>query len=174
MRWSDSARLVSGNLPMSSAEMPSTTPDALRLRSIERSSDARTPVTTISLSAVCGVSWAATLVALPKHTARVSADAVRASAGDNRSRCISIPPHNRADNRHETRVFCPTRDVSANKVPRALSIAQLYEFSSVAPTPQQCPHGVEKSLAYMLNAMVADPAYPRSRLPVRVTICPAA
>ena len=50
MRCSDSARFVSGKLPMSSAVMASTTPKAFRLRSIEASRLARMPVTTISSS----------------------------------------------------------------------------------------------------------------------------
>jgi hypothetical protein len=44
---SDSARLVSGNLPISSAEMASTTPCAFRLMSIDWRSEARMPVMTI-------------------------------------------------------------------------------------------------------------------------------
>ena len=46
MRCSDSARLVSGNLPMSAATMPSTIPSALRFRFIEEPRLARRPVTT--------------------------------------------------------------------------------------------------------------------------------
>ncbi len=49
MRWSDSARLVSGNLPMSSAEIESTTPLELRLSSTDSRSDARMPVTMIAV-----------------------------------------------------------------------------------------------------------------------------
>ena len=45
MRWSDSARLVSGNLPISSAEMASTTPWAFFLMSNDWRKEARMPVT---------------------------------------------------------------------------------------------------------------------------------
>ena len=48
IRCKDSARLVSGNLPMSSAEIASTTPADSRLISIARSSEPRIPVTTTS------------------------------------------------------------------------------------------------------------------------------
>src|ERR1700676_1057135 len=48
MRWMDSARLVSGNLPMSSAVMASTIPLELRLMVSLVTSDWRRPVTTIS------------------------------------------------------------------------------------------------------------------------------
>lgn len=59
IRWRDSARLVSGKLPMSSAEMASTTPWESRLMSIARCSEPRTPVTVMtSWSAVA--SWART------------------------------------------------------------------------------------------------------------------
>ena len=50
MRCSDSAKLVSGNLPISSAEMASTTPDASRFTSIERMSEPRIPFTSITSS----------------------------------------------------------------------------------------------------------------------------
>jgi len=50
MRCIDSARLVSGNLPMSSAVMPSTKPTALRLRFSEETKLARMPVMTTSSS----------------------------------------------------------------------------------------------------------------------------
>ena len=58
MRCSDSARLVSGNLPMSSATMPSTTPWASRLRFIDEVRLARMPVTT-TVSSVVASSWPA-------------------------------------------------------------------------------------------------------------------
>ena len=58
MRCSDSARFVSGKSPMSSAVMASTTPAALRLRSIEASRLARMPVTTTSSSATGAASCA--------------------------------------------------------------------------------------------------------------------
>ncbi len=51
MRWSDSARLVSGNLPISSALIASTMPWPLRLMLIESRKLARMPVTTMSPSA---------------------------------------------------------------------------------------------------------------------------
>ena len=50
MRCSDSARLVSGNLPMSSATMPSTTPCESRFSSMEDVRLPRMPVTTTSSS----------------------------------------------------------------------------------------------------------------------------
>ena len=50
MRCSDSARLESGNLPMSSAEIASTTPVASRLISMEAFKLPRKPVTTTSSS----------------------------------------------------------------------------------------------------------------------------
>src|SRR5690606_39774907 len=55
IRCSDSARLVSGNLPMSSAEIASTTPCAFRLTSIDRCKLPLIPVTTISstMSPLC-------------------------------------------------------------------------------------------------------------------------
>ena len=60
MRCSDSARLVSGNLPMSSAEIASTMPWPSRLMSAEARKLARMPVTTmsslaVSAGSVCGV-----------------------------------------------------------------------------------------------------------------------
>ena len=48
MRWSDSARLVSGNLPMSSAEIASTTPCDSRFTSSDARKLARMPVTTMA------------------------------------------------------------------------------------------------------------------------------
>src|SRR5580704_3912332 len=48
MRWMDSARFVSGNLPMSSAVMASTIPNESRLMASLVTSDWRRPVTTIS------------------------------------------------------------------------------------------------------------------------------
>src|SRR5690606_9755176 len=51
LRCKDSARLVSGNLPISSALIASTTPADSRLISIARSRDARIPVTTTSSTA---------------------------------------------------------------------------------------------------------------------------
>ena len=63
MRCSNSARLVSGNLPISSAEMASTTPCAFRLMSIDSRRDARMPVMTMSspLTAFAGASAAVAL-----------------------------------------------------------------------------------------------------------------
>ncbi|MNN43201.1 hypothetical protein D3C81_1574260 [compost metagenome] len=52
MRCSDSARLVSGNLPMSSATMPSTTPWLSRLRFIDDVRLPRIPVTCTASSVV--------------------------------------------------------------------------------------------------------------------------
>lgn len=52
MRCSDSARLVSGNLPMSSATMPSTMPCESRLRFIEDVRLPRIPVTVTRSSSV--------------------------------------------------------------------------------------------------------------------------
>src|SRR5690625_2700399 len=52
MRCSDAARLVSGNLPMSSALIASTTPIALRLIFIDCSRLLRIPVTTTVLRLV--------------------------------------------------------------------------------------------------------------------------
>jgi hypothetical protein len=46
MRCSDSARFVSGNLPMSSATMPSTIPSELRFRFSDEAIDWRMPLTT--------------------------------------------------------------------------------------------------------------------------------
>ena len=77
MRCSASARLVSGNLPMSSATMPSTMPCASRLRFIDEVRLARMPVTTTvsssvgstaafgsAVAAACGAwSWAMAWVA---------------------------------------------------------------------------------------------------------------
>ena len=54
-RCNDSARLVSGNLPMSSALIASTTPAALRLVFIEFASALRMPVTTTVSSVVASV-----------------------------------------------------------------------------------------------------------------------
>jgi hypothetical protein len=59
IRCSDSARFVSGNLPMSSAVIASTTPTASRLISIEAWRLARKPVTTTS-SSVSLLVWLAT------------------------------------------------------------------------------------------------------------------
>ena len=56
MRCIDSARFVSGNLPMSSATMPSTTPRDVRLRFSDVSSDARMPMTvTVVASSLAGL-----------------------------------------------------------------------------------------------------------------------
>ena len=67
MRCRASARLVSGNLPMSSATMPSTMPWASRLRFIEEVRLARMPVTTTVSSSLTSVapldSWAAACAA---------------------------------------------------------------------------------------------------------------
>ena len=57
IRCIDSARLVSGNLPMSSATMPSTRPVAERFRFSVDSMDFRMPVTT-TVSRDCFASWA--------------------------------------------------------------------------------------------------------------------
>jgi len=59
MRCSDSARLVSGNLPMSSATMPSTTPWLSRLRFIDEVRLPRMPVTCTVSSVVGSTSSAA-------------------------------------------------------------------------------------------------------------------
>ena len=59
MRCSDSARLVSGNLPMSSAEMESTTPPASRLESIARPSAPRMPRTSMTSVFVSSLSCTA-------------------------------------------------------------------------------------------------------------------
>ena len=66
--WSDSARLASGNLPNSSAEIASTTPIESRLMSIDRLRLPRMPVTTISSSSACSPcsSSARTGIALPE------------------------------------------------------------------------------------------------------------
>src|SRR5690606_20164852 len=72
-------------------EIPSTIPDELRFRSIDRSSDARTPVTMISLAISVSesvVSCALTVVALPIPAIIASADAERESAGVTRRRAI--------------------------------------------------------------------------------------
>jgi hypothetical protein len=53
-RWSDSAILVSGYLPMSSAAMTSLTVASLRLMFAARSSYCRKPLTTTSLSSSSG------------------------------------------------------------------------------------------------------------------------
>ena len=61
-RCSDSARLVSGNLPMSSAEMASITPEDSRLTSRAAVKLPRIPVTTISSRpppACCALAWPA-------------------------------------------------------------------------------------------------------------------
>ena len=63
MRCSDSARLVSGNLPMSSATMPSTMPSALRLRFSDEAMLWRRPLTTtvcvtVASSAAAGAGFA--------------------------------------------------------------------------------------------------------------------
>ena len=55
MRCSDSARFVSGNLPMSSATMPSTMPSELRFRFSVDCIEARTPVTTTCGAGSVGV-----------------------------------------------------------------------------------------------------------------------
>ena len=47
IRCNDSAKFVSGNLPISSAEMASTTPEASRFTSIERINDPRIPFTSM-------------------------------------------------------------------------------------------------------------------------------
>ena len=60
IRCSDSARLVSGNLPMSSAVIASTTPIASRLMSIEAFKLPRKPVTTTSSSSSLACSCANT------------------------------------------------------------------------------------------------------------------
>ena len=56
MRCSDSARLVSGNLPMSSATMPSTMPCASRLTFIDEVRLPRMPLT-CTVSSVAGSAW---------------------------------------------------------------------------------------------------------------------
>ena len=92
MRCSDSARLVSGNLPMSSATIPSTTPCESRFRFIEDSSELRIPVTTISSSwsaswfAACVIAGARTVDPSIKETAR--ATGVRLNA-----RIVFMFPH---------------------------------------------------------------------------------
>jgi hypothetical protein len=69
MRCSDSARLVSGNLPMSSATMPSTIPSELRFRFIDEIKLWRRPVTTTLCTAGS------------PSTARTGADASCANTG---------------------------------------------------------------------------------------------
>ncbi len=72
IRCSDSARLVSGNLPMSSATMASTTPSESRLIPADSIRLRRTPVTmTSSMMPASSASWA---------TTGVTAEAPNASA----------------------------------------------------------------------------------------------
>ena len=59
MRCSDSAKLVSGNLPISSAEIASTTPDMLRFKSIDLTKLPRMPLTSIISSSFSFVSTTA-------------------------------------------------------------------------------------------------------------------
>ena len=58
IRWRDSARLASGNLPMSSAEIASTTPIESRLISIEAFKLPRMPPSTIISSITASSSCA--------------------------------------------------------------------------------------------------------------------
>ena len=84
MRWSDSARLVSGNLPMSSALITSTIPVSSRLARSAASSEARNPVTTIwsagasSAAASAGSSCASAMPgaasAVPMNSAILASD----------------------------------------------------------------------------------------------------
>ena len=65
----DSARFVSGNLPISSAVIASTTPAVSRLMASDVTSDWRNPVTTISSMASAGATLAVSAIAPEQYMA---------------------------------------------------------------------------------------------------------
>ena len=75
IRCRDSAKLVSGNLPISSAEIASTTPEASRFVSIALSRLPRIPVTTTSsIDSDSATVWPATIV--PAAAARIAEESL--------------------------------------------------------------------------------------------------
>ena len=88
MRCMDSARLVSGNLPMSSATMPSITPCASRFSSIEEVRLPRMPVTTTSSSSEFSCERAGSATAVPRIKEMARAIEIRLDARS----LTAIPP----------------------------------------------------------------------------------
>ena len=88
MRCSDSARLVSGKSPMSSAVMASTTPSRARLKSIDSRRLCRMPTTTTSSMSLPLASSATALAATPPPTASDTASASRLG----RRACSGLAP----------------------------------------------------------------------------------
>ena len=74
IRCKDSAKFVSGNLPISSAEMESTTPPASLLASIARPSEPLIPRTSIISGSCAAVSATAGSVAIVLSTASTALD----------------------------------------------------------------------------------------------------